>query len=78
MLKSTIFLPRVMKIFSYSKNNYQNIKKCCIYLHGNAGSRTEGSIYLHHFIMNNIALFTMDFSGSGKSDGDIVTLGLAE
>jgi hypothetical protein len=33
---------------------------------------------LHYFVANNIALFTMDFSGCGKSDGEIVTLGLAE
>lgn len=58
--------------------NERDIKVCCIYLHGNAGSQLEGQIYLQELAEQNIALFTVDLSGSGKSQGKYITLGLQE
>lgn len=48
-----------------------------IYLHGNSGSRLEGLCTLN-WLVPNINLFCFDFSGSGKSEGDYVTMGLYE
>ena len=51
---------------------------CVIYLHGNAGTQVEGRFMVKYLAPIGIACFCFDFSGSGQSDGDIVTLGLNE
>ena len=51
---------------------------CVIYLHGNAGTQIEGRFMVKYLAPKNIASFCFDFSGSGQSDGDVVTLGLNE
>ena len=33
---------------------------------------------MKHLIKLNIALFALDFSGAGRSEGDFLTLGLKE
>jgi hypothetical protein len=56
-------------------SNFTDNKHCIIYLHGNSGNRTEGSSCLKATASKGISLCTFDFSGSGKSEGDYVTLG---
>lgn len=51
---------------------------CVVYLHGNSSSRVEAIPFLDYILPFNISLFCFDFSGSGKSEGDYVTLGYYE
>ncbi|CAK7332971.1 unnamed protein product [Dovyalis caffra] len=48
---------------------------CVIYCHGNRVDASEAAIIL---LPSNISVFTLDFSGSGLSGGDHVTLGRNE
>ncbi|KAM1304531.1 hypothetical protein ACFX1X_022297 [Malus domestica] len=48
---------------------------CVIYCHGNRADASEAAIIL---LPSNITVFTLDFSGSGISGGDHVTLGWNE
>jgi len=49
-----------------------------IYLHGNAGCRIAGFELLSHLLSSAVTLFALDFSGSGLSDGEHVSLGYFE
>ncbi|KAI8007243.1 Uncharacterized protein YqkD [Camellia lanceoleosa] len=51
---------------------------CVIYCHGNSGCRTEALEAAAILLPSNITVFTLDFSGSGLSDGDYVSLGWHE
>jgi hypothetical protein len=46
-----------------------------IYLHGNSSSRLEGLRIAPELLKRNINLFIFDFAGSGRSEGDYVSLG---
>lgn len=46
-----------------------------IYMHGNASARVEALPQLTVLLALGVAVFAFDFAGSGKSDGDHVTLG---
>jgi pimeloyl-ACP methyl ester carboxylesterase len=48
---------------------------CVIYLHGNSSSRVEAVTYANLFLPSNITFFCFDFSGSGRSDGEYISLG---
>lgn len=48
---------------------------CIIYLHGNCSSRLEAIPYIATFLSANITFFCFDFSGSGKSEGEYISLG---
>ncbi len=49
-----------------------------IYLHGNSGCRADFRHHVREVVDNCLALLTFDFSGSGLSQGEFVTLGLNE
>lgn len=49
-----------------------------IYMHGNSSARVEVLPQLSYLLSLGIAVFSFDFAGSGKSDGDYVTLGYYE
>eukprot|EP00581_Thalassiosira_minuscula_P008505 CAMPEP_0183707018 /NCGR_PEP_ID=MMETSP0737-20130205/3709_1 /TAXON_ID=385413 /ORGANISM="Thalassiosira miniscula, Strain CCMP1093" /LENGTH=572 /DNA_ID=CAMNT_0025934587 /DNA_START=258 /DNA_END=1976 /DNA_ORIENTATION=+ len=49
-----------------------------IYMHGNASARVEVLPQLTVLLALGVAVFAFDFAGSGKSDGDHVTLGYYE
>lgn len=49
-----------------------------IYLHGNSSSRLEGIKMAPTLLKHNINLFVFDFSGSGISEGDYISLGMNE
>ncbi|XP_028761039.1 LOW QUALITY PROTEIN: uncharacterized protein LOC114719691 [Neltuma alba] len=51
---------------------------CVIYCHGNSGCRADGSEAAIILLPSNITVFTLDFSGSGLSGGEHVTLGWHE
>lgn len=51
---------------------------CVIYCHGNSGCRVDASEAAIILLPSNITVFTLDFSGSGLSGGDHVTLGWNE
>ncbi|EFH61376.1 hypothetical protein ARALYDRAFT_897893 [Arabidopsis lyrata subsp. lyrata] len=51
---------------------------CVIYCHGNSGCRADGSEAAIVLLPSNITVFTLDFSGSGLSGGEYVTLGWNE
>ncbi|KAJ3679058.1 hypothetical protein LUZ60_017069 [Juncus effusus] len=51
---------------------------CVIYCHGNSGCRADANEAAVILLPSNITLFTLDFSGSGLSGGDYVSLGWHE
>eukprot|EP00252_Welwitschia_mirabilis_P016543 TRINITY_DN3648_c0_g1_i1.p1 TRINITY_DN3648_c0_g1~~TRINITY_DN3648_c0_g1_i1.p1 ORF type:complete len:317 (-),score=56.66 TRINITY_DN3648_c0_g1_i1:222-1172(-) len=51
---------------------------CVIYCHGNSGCRADANEAAVILLPSNITVFTLDFSGSGLSDGDFVSLGWHE
>ena len=51
---------------------------CVIYLHGNCSSRLEAFATIPILLNSNITLFCFDFSGSGLSEGEYVSLGFFE
>ena len=53
-------------------------KDCMIYLHSHGGNRTEGTFILKHTYKLGLNVCLFDFSGSGCSEGEYVTLGYEE
>lgn len=51
---------------------------CVIYCHGNSGCRADANEAAAILLPSYITVFTLDFSGSGLSDGDYVSLGWHE
>eukprot|EP00249_Psilotum_nudum_P017973 c26580_g1_i1 orf=367-2007(-) len=51
---------------------------CVIYCHGNSGCRADAREAAIILLPSNITVFTLDFSGSGLSEGNFVTLGWNE
>jgi len=49
-----------------------------IYMHGNSSARVEVLPQLSYLLSLGIAVFSFDFAGSGKSDGEYVSLGYWE
>lgn len=59
------------------------IKRCrrhpvVIYLHGNSSGRPEVIPQLGHLLSLGVAVVAFDFAGSGRSEGDFVSLGYFE
>jgi pimeloyl-ACP methyl ester carboxylesterase len=48
---------------------------CVVYLHGNIGSQKEGRFLVPYVAPRGISVYCFDFSGSGLSGGDFVSLG---
>ncbi|DBB11274.1 TPA: hypothetical protein ACH3X3_006710 [Trebouxia sp. C0006] len=51
---------------------------CVVYCHCNSGSRRDSEEALHLLLPQNVTVFSLDFVGSGQSDGKYVTLGWRE
>jgi len=49
-----------------------------IYMHGNSSARVEVLPQLSYLLSLGLAVFSFDFAGSGKSDGEYVSLGFYE
>mmetsp|Transcript_43102 Transcript_43102/g.99265 ORF Transcript_43102/g.99265 Transcript_43102/m.99265 type:complete len:427 (+) Transcript_43102:94-1374(+) len=50
-------------------------RPCVIYVHGNSSSRLEAAGPLRVLLPLNITVFCFDSSGSGRSEGDYISLG---
>lgn len=50
---------------------------CVVYMHGNQGSRVD-ALPIVTALLPEICVFTFDFSGSGLSEGEYVSLGWFE
>ena len=55
-----------------------DILPCVIYMHGNSSSRLESLSTLSMVLSIGACLLSFDFCGSGKSDGEYVSLGAFE
>jgi len=53
-------------------------RPCIVYLHGNSSSRLETYSVLPFLLRHGLTVFSLDFSGSGLSDGDYISLGWHE
>eukprot|EP00287_Rhodomonas_sp_CCMP768_P032631 CAMPEP_0202853766 /NCGR_PEP_ID=MMETSP1389-20130828/90650_1 /ASSEMBLY_ACC=CAM_ASM_000865 /TAXON_ID=302021 /ORGANISM="Rhodomonas sp., Strain CCMP768" /LENGTH=405 /DNA_ID=CAMNT_0049532325 /DNA_START=75 /DNA_END=1292 /DNA_ORIENTATION=+ len=51
---------------------------CVVYLHSLCGSRLEADEVVEGLLERGLSLFSFDFAGSGKSEGDFVSLGFFE
>ena len=51
---------------------------CIIYLHGNSSSRCEIIPEIKYFLTRNITVFSFDFAGCGRSEGEYISLGWYE
>ncbi len=51
---------------------------CVVYCHCNSGSRCDANEVVGLLIPSGIAVMALDFAGSGRSDGDYVSLGVRE
>jgi len=49
-----------------------------VYMHGNSSARVEVIPQLSYLLSLGVAVFAFDFAGSGKSDGEYVSLGYYE
>jgi pimeloyl-ACP methyl ester carboxylesterase len=54
------------------------IRPVVIYLHGNSSSRIEGTKMALFLLNKGFDLFVFDFPGSGKSEGEYISLGFHE
>lgn len=55
-----------------------NVLPCVIYMHGNSSARVEALSQLSLVLSLGATLVSFDFCGSGKSDGEYVSLGAFE
>lgn len=51
---------------------------CIVYCHGNSGSRLDALDILESLLPLNISVISFDFSGSGQSEGEWVSMGYYE
>lgn len=49
-----------------------------VFLHGNGSCRVEAEMLYEHTLPYGMSLFAFDFSGSGRSDGEYISLGVYE
>jgi pimeloyl-ACP methyl ester carboxylesterase len=62
----------------FDEEREKTVLPCVIYLHGNSSSRCEAYAEVKHLLPKNICLFSFDFCGCGKSEGDYISLGYYE
>ena len=65
----------IQPLKSYRVNK---IMPVVIYLHGNSSNREEGMNQVPLLLRHHINVFLFDFSGSGLSEGEYITLGYQE
>jgi pimeloyl-ACP methyl ester carboxylesterase len=61
----------------YTSGSFEKeARHCCVvYLHGNIGSQKEGRFLVPYIAPRGISVYCFDFSGSGLSGGEYVSLG---
>lgn len=55
-----------------------SVLPCCVFLHGNSGCRLDAYDAVRVLLPMNVSVFCLDFGGSGRSEGDFVSLGVRE
>jgi hypothetical protein len=61
-----------------AKDRPNKVLPCVIYMHGNSSSRLEALSALSLVLSLGATLLSLDFCGSGKSEGEYVSLGAFE
>jgi alpha/beta superfamily hydrolase len=61
----------------YKLKDQKEVLPVVVYLHGNSSSRLSALQYLEH-LLPEVNVFTVDMSGSGRSEGEYVSLGYHE
>lgn len=56
----------------------QKNSTCILYAHGLGSNKLEALSIAKHFLKHHCDLCSFDFSGSGRSEGDLTTYGLNE
>jgi len=51
---------------------------CVVFCHGNSSCRLEALRVVPYLLLLDVGVFCMDFSGSGNSEGEYISLGLQE
>lgn len=69
-LECSLFCPLVPSLDT-GKKKYP----CVVYLHGNCSSRLESADSLRVLLTRAVCVFCLDFSGSGLSQGEFISLG---
>lgn len=60
------------------KHDNREAMPCVVYCHGNCGSRCDCFEILEPLLTSDLTIFALDFSGSGLSEGEFVSLGYYE
>ena len=77
----TDFTLRTKRGFNLECSHWEPVERATdripvvIYMHGNSSARVEVIPQLSYLLSLGLAVFAFDFAGSGKSDGDYVSLG---
>merc|ERR1719346_746592 len=58
--------------------NPDAVRPCVVYLHGNCSSRLEAFDALPVLLPRDLTVFCLDLSGSGRSEGEYISLGYHE
>lgn len=77
----TLVNPRGLKLVCshwIPKARVNPILPCVVYMHGNSSARLEALSIIQQVLSLGITLLSFDFSGSGMSDGEFVSLGYFE
>jgi dienelactone hydrolase len=69
---------QTLKCSQYYGIKHRKKMPVIIYCHGNSGCRLDAAEALHHLLKMEFSVVCFDFSGSGNSDGEFVTLGYYE
>ena len=62
----------------FDEERESSLLPCVIYLHGNSSSRCEAYQEISYLLIKNMKVFSFDFCGCGKSEGDYISLGYYE
>ena len=62
----------------FDEERESSLLPCVIYLHGNSSSRCEAYQEISYLLIKNMTVFSFDFCGCGKSEGDYISLGYYE
>ena len=62
----------------FDEERESTLLPCVIYLHGNSSSRCEAYQEVSYLLTKNITVFSFDFCGCGKSEGEYISLGYYE
>jgi pimeloyl-ACP methyl ester carboxylesterase len=80
----TDFTLRTKRGFNLECSHWEPVERTAdripvvIYMHGNSSARVEVLPQLSYLLSLGVAVFSFDFAGSGKSDGEYVSLGYYE